>query len=188
MNKLNLVAGMFVITLLVGCAGNREAVLKATAQTRQDVYQVTLQPKVLSGKALLKIEFSIKSFKARLVNTYFKYTDFTTIINIDGQSMELTDEPVLEDLLGNPEINPEVGRGWRYIFKSNLLLSPGNHRITIAMPQLDVVVERDLTLIEGESLLNIVPIYKTSSYQKSKYPKFENGLYKLVLNLNSQVL
>lgn len=190
MKNLNLVVGMLVIVLLAGCAGNREAVLKATAQKRQDVYQIALQSHVDSGKSLLKIEFPVKPFKARFINTYSKHSDppYTVVVNIDGQPIELTDEPVYEDLLGNQELNPEVGRGWRYIFKKNLQLSPGDHRITIAVPLSDIVLEKELSLKEGENLLKITPVYRSSTYQKTKYPRYENGIQELVVNLNSRAL
>lgn len=164
MRRMNLVAWVVVVTSLMGCAGNREAILQASAQTRQDVFQVAQTPQIAPGKALLNIEFPVKTFKARFVNLYIKHTDppYTAIVNIDGQSIELTDEPVLEDLPGDFKNNPEAGTGWKYLFKKSIQLAPGSHRITIAVPQSDVVVEKELNLKAGENLLKFTPKYIAS--------------------------
>ncbi len=186
MRRVVLVVWAVVAVSLMGCAGNREVVLKAAAQTRQDVFQVALTSQAIPEKALLSIELPVKTFKARFVNSYFKHSDppYTVVVNIDGQSIELTDEPVLEDLPGNPENNPEVGRGWRYTFKAKLHLSTGNHKIIIAIPESDVAIERDVTLVEGENLLKMHPIYRASSFQKTKYQKFGNGIQGFLVSLN----
>ena len=190
MNKMILVAWMIAVALLAGCAGNSEAVLKTAIQTRQDVFQVVQAPQAMHGKALLKVEFPVKTFKARIFNTYIKHSDppYTAIINIDGQSVELMDEPVLEELPGDFKSNPEVGTGWKYVFKKTLQLAPGTHRITIAIPQSNVVEERELVLNVGENLLNLAPVYKASVTRYPNYPRFSYGLRGVSLQLNVNVL
>ena len=185
-----LVAWMIAVASLAGCAGNREAVSKATVQTRQDVFQVVQVPQVTPEKALLKIEFPVKTFKARIVNTYVKHSDppYTAVVNIDGQIIELMDEPVLEDLPGDFKINPEAGTGWKYVFKKTLQLAPGTHRITIAIPQSDVVVEKEFTLNAGENLLKLAPVYKSSATRDPNYPRFSRGLQGVTAQLISKTL
>lgn len=172
---------------MVGCAGNREALLKASAQTRQDVFQVTQSSQVVPGKALLKINFPIKTFKARLDGIYYKHSnpDYTAIINIDGQPIELKAEPFLEDLPGDFREYPEAGTGWKYVFKKSLQLEPGTHRITIAVPLSNVVVEKTLTLKQGENQLYLEPIYNASVSRYPHYPRFSKGLRGVDMKLNS---
>ncbi|MFA7061007.1 MAG: hypothetical protein WC156_09335 [Pedobacter sp.] len=190
MRRLILLALAVTVATLMGCAGNREAVLKATVQTRQDVFQVVQTSQVASEKALLNIEFPVKAFKARFVDLYIKHSNppYTVIVNIDGQSIELTDEPVLEEVEGDFKNNPEAGTGWKYVFKKSLQLAPGAHRITIAVPQSDVVVEKELTLNTGENLLKLTPTYIASISRYSNYPRFSLGLRGVTVQLNSNVL
>jgi len=190
MKKLKLVVGMFAITLLAGCAGNREAVLQAAAQTRQDVFEVVQTPTNSPGKALLQIEFPVKTFRARIANSYIKHRNppYTAIVNMDGQAIELTAEPVLENLPGDFRDNPEAGSGWKYVFKRTLLLEPGTYRMTIAVPLAGVVVEKELTLTAGEHLLKIAPTYNASVTRYPNYPRFNHGLSRVAGTLNNREL
>jgi hypothetical protein len=179
---------LFVLTSLSGCAGNGNAVLKAGQSTRQDVFQEYPESQVTPGKAQLQIEFPVKTFSARIFTTYVKHNDppYTVIINIDGQSVELTDEPVLEDLAGDIRDNPEAGTGWKYNFRKTLLLEPGKHRVTVAVPLSDVVAEKELLLHAGINLMQIVPEYNTSSSRHPGYSGFDHGLTTVQIKLNNQ--
>lgn len=190
MRKITLVAWVLTISSLLGCVGNQKAVLKATTQTRRDVFRVVQSIQVTPGKALLKIEFKVKNFKDRFFNTYAKYSNppYTVIVNVDGQPVELTDEPVLEDLPGDFKNNPEAGTGWKYVFKKTLELEPGTHQITIAIPLSDIVVEKLLILDAGENLLKIEPKYNTSVSKSPHYPRFSKGLRGISVQLNSTTL
>jgi len=189
MKKLNLVVGVFVISLLAGCAGNREAVQKASVETRQDIFQVVRNTPGVPGKALLEIEFPVKTFRARIVNTYIKHSDppYTVLVNIDGQSLELAADPVLEDLPGDFRDNPEAGTGWKYNFKKTLLLDPGFHQIMIAVPLSGVAFAKDLNLTTGENKLRITPAYNTSVARHQNYPRFSHGLQGLTTQVDSRI-
>jgi hypothetical protein len=65
---------------------------------------------------------------------------------------------------------------------------PGNHRISIAVPLADVVVEKEVVLKEGENLLQIVPTYKTSITRYPRRPWFTIGLRSISFILNGEVL
>lgn len=190
MRKIILVAWALTMLSLLGCAGNQEAVLKATTQTQRDVFQVVQSIQVIPGKAVLKIEFQVKNFKDRFFNTYVKYSNppYTVIVNIDGQPVELTDEPVLENLPGDFRNNPEAGTGWKYVFKKTLQLEPGTHRITIAIPLSDIIIEKPLILDAGENLLKIEPKYNASISKFPHYPRFSKGLRGIAVQLNSTTL
>lgn len=179
-----------VVASLSGCAGNMNAVQRAGESTRQDVFQEVSERAATSGKALLKIDFPVKNFKARIVNTYIKHSDpsYTVTINIDGQSVVLTNEPVLEDLPGDFMKNPEVGTGWKYTFKKELWLEPGKHHVTIAVPLSDISVEKEVTLNAGENLLQLVPVYTPSVSRHPDYPRFNHGLSRVEVKLNNQEL
>lgn len=173
---------------MAGCSGNKNTVIKSEQSTRLDVFQEVADSKPISGKALLGIEFTVKTYKSRIANTYIKHSDplYTVTINIDGQSIVLADEPVLEDLSGDFRSNPEVGTGWKYNFRKELQLKPGKHRVTIAVPLSGVVVEKELMLEEGKNHLKLVPVYNTSINRDPNYPKYIHGLKAVTLQLNSK--
>jgi len=179
-----------VVVSMSGCAGNRNAIVKAGESTRQDVFKEATASAAVSDKALLKIDFPVKNFKARFIENYIKHTDppYTITINIDGQSVVLASEPVLEDISGDFKENPEVGTGWKYNFKKELLLETGKHHVTIAVPLSDVVIEKDVTLKAGANLMQLAPVYNASISRYPNYPRFSHGLRSAVVKVNSQEL
>ncbi|OGU13539.1 MAG: hypothetical protein A2076_16580 [Geobacteraceae bacterium GWC2_53_11] len=185
-----IVVVMAAMVSISGCAGNGSAVIKAGVSTRQDVFREASDSTAIAGKALLKIDFPVKNTKARIATTYFKHSDpsYTVTINIDGQAIVLKDEPVLEDLPWDFKDNPEAGTGWKYAFKKELLLEPGKHHMTIAVPLSDVILVKDITLHAGTNILKVTPDYRTSGMRDRNYPKFNLGLNTLKLELNNQEL
>ncbi len=190
MKTMVIMALVFALAFMAGCAGNKNAVIKAGESTRHDIFQEVSEPRAISGKALLKIEFPVKSFKARFINTYIKHSDplYTVTLNIDGQSVVLTDEPVLEDLTGDFKENPEAGTGWKYNFRKELLLEPGKHHVTVMVPLSDVVTEKDVTIKAGANLMQLIPVYNASISRYPNYPRFSHGLRRVAVKLNSQDL
>lgn len=177
-----------VVVSMAGCAGNRNAVVKAGESTRQDVFKEVSDSAALPGKALLKIDFPLKNFKARFVETYVKHSDppYTVIVNIDGQSVVLVNEPVLEDLPGDFKENPEVGTGWKYNFKKTLALQPGKHHVSVALPVSDVIIEKEVDLKEGENVLQLSPKYIASISRYPNFPRFSHGIRSIATKLNNK--
>jgi hypothetical protein len=179
-----------VLAFISGCASNRNAVIKAGESIRQDVFKEVSDSTATSGKTLLKIDFPVKNYKARFINNYIKYSDppYTVTINIDGQSVVLSNEPVLEDVPGDFMKNPEAGTGWKYNFKKELLLEPGRHHVTVAVPLSDVVIEKDVTLNAGVNQLLLIPVYNSCSLRYRNYPRFNHGLSQVAVKLNNNEL
>lgn len=191
MRKISFVTYMIVVVAsLLGCAGNNEAISKITAGYRQDIFQIAPASQAGSGKALLNIEFPIKTYKTFFFGSYIKYTNppYNVVVNIDGQVTELTDEPVLEDTAGHYKDNPEAGTGWKYQFRKSLVLVPGRHRISVVVPLANIVVEKEVVLKEGYNLLQLVPIYNMPISRYSRYTWFSKGLRSISIKLNSEVL
>jgi hypothetical protein len=187
---IQVILSVAVVTFMSGCAGSSSAVVNADSSARQGVFQEVSVGEVRPGKALLKIEFPVKAFKARLINTYIKHSNppYTVVLTIDGQSAVLTDEPVLEDLPGDFKNNPEAGTGWRYQFRKELLLDPGKFHVTITVPLSDVAVEKDVTLNAGTNSLQLIPVYNASVSRYPNHPRFNHGLSRVAVKLNNQEL
>ncbi len=186
--KFLITISAFVI--LSGCAGNRELIAKAGISSRQDIFEEQQAGQTAPGKAVLKIEFPVKNYKAYFINHCYKYTDppYTVIVNIDGQTAVMSDDPVLEDLPGDFTKNPEAGTGWKYIFKKNLVLQPGRHSITVAAPLSDVVFKKEIELRAGENYLRLLPLYNTSVPRYPNSPRFSKGLHGITGTLNERNL
>jgi hypothetical protein len=190
MKTLKFIIPTIILTLLTACAGNRDIISKMSVSTRQDVFQENQATLPVSGSALLKIDFQVKNNKSYFINKYIKHTDppYTLTINIDGQVVTFTDDPVLKNLSGDFRDNPEVGTGWKYDFKKKLVLQPGKHHISAAVPLSDVFIEKEMVLKEGENTLMLSPEYKTSSTRYRNYPRFSYGLRGVIMKLNNQEL
>jgi hypothetical protein len=189
MKTLIRIAVLLVIASLSGCAGSSTAVPASGGSTRQDVFQVVQAAQTAPGATTLLVEFPLKAYKARIFNTFIKHSDppYTVILSIDGQSVELTDEPHLEFLPGSSNENPEAGTGWRYIFRTTLQLQPGNHQVVISVPLAEVRMEKQLTIVNGRNDLKIQPVYNSSISRHPAYTGFDHGLNSLLLRLNDQV-
>ena len=176
-----------LVAVMSGCASNKSQLLKAGDSIRHDVFKEVNGSTITPDKALLEIEFPVKGFKARFINTYFKHSDppYTVTLNIDGQSIVLTDEPVLEELPGDFKDNPEAGTGWKYKFRKKLLLEPGKYHVTIAVPLSDVVTEKDVTINAGANLMQLIPVYYASVTRYQNYPRFSHGLRRVAVKLNN---
>lgn len=190
MRKISVAVSLIVVTTITGCAGNHETILKIAAGPRRDIFQVVSASQAVSGMTLLNIEFSVKYYKYFYFNTYIKQIDppYKVVINIDDQVVELTDEPILEDLPGRYSENPEAGKGWKYQFRKTLLLNPGKHRISIAVPLSDVIIEKEVILKEGNNMLKLEPIYNAPITKYLAQPRFERGLRSISIKLNGGVL
>lgn len=191
MKAITLMALLAVLIASGGCSGGRERGTAAAVMTqRRDVFRDARTSQAAAGGALLNFDFPIKANRARFIHIYFKHTDppYTAILSIDGQSTELSCEPVLEDLPGDFRKQPEAGVGWKYSFSSSLALMPGKHRITVTVPQSGVSVEKEVELKEGLNILKILPIYRSSLSRYRNSPRFTNGLAGVSVQLNGQPL
>lgn len=192
MKRISVLIGVVALLALgiTGCAGNRDAIAKASLNSRQDVFQQTQSIQPLAGKALLNVEFPVKTYKSYFINTYTKHENppYTVTINIDGQVAVVSAEPVLENLPGDFRETPEVGTGWKYEFKETFILQPGTHHIIVAVPLSDALVEKTVVLKEGANSLQLAPVYNSPVSKYSRYPRFSKGLKSIAVKLNSQEL
>lgn len=189
-HDLKLLSAIAMATILSGCAGNREFIAKTAISSRQDVFRELQAGQTVDEKTMLAIEFPVKNYKTYFVNRYYKHTDppYTAILNIDGQATVMSDDPVLEEMPGDFTKNPEAGTGWKYVFKKVLLLKPGKHRITVAVPLSDLVFEKEIELKEGANNLKFLPLYNASATRFPNTPRFSKGLREIRSILNKQEL
>jgi hypothetical protein len=89
--------------------------------------------------------------------------------------------------------DPEAGDGMRYRFSKNMRIKAGSHRIAVAIPAEGIVIEREITLAEGNgNRLNLEPVYGVTAGKKrlGNYGEtsFMQGVKSLSLLFNDKVL
>lgn len=187
--KRNLIlAGMIIIAALIasGCASNRDLISTTSLGDRQDVFTEAFDQEARSGKAAADIKFSVKSNSSRFMWMYFRHTDppYRVHLNIDGQAVILDTEPVLEDKSPIDSKVPESGTGWKYEFSKRIALAPGKHKLTVALPADDVIVEQEVLLREGANTIIFKPIYKRRLLRPYKGENFTAGVKAVEVQVN----
>lgn len=169
-----------------GCANNRDLIAKASLATRNDVFAEAVSPETQSGKAIIDIKFAVKSNSSRFMEIYNKHSNppYRVHVNIDGQVLILEAEPVLEDKYPADNNLPESGTGWKYQFSKQIVLPPGKHKLTIALPIDDVIVEREIDLRVGTNTITMTPVYNKRSYRPYKRQNFTAGVKTLDLTVH----
>lgn len=169
-----LIAG-FVIS---GCANNRELIVSSSHATRNDVFTEIASSETESGKAIADIMFSVKSNSSRFAEMNIKHSNppYRVHVTIDGQTTVLEAEPVLENVSSAGINVPESGTGWSYTFSKRIALAPGKHKLTIAIPADNVIVEQEITLHAGENAIIVHPVYSKKLLRPYKGQNFAAGV------------
>ena len=171
-------------TFVAGC--NKNIAETMYRDTHQGVFRNYIENKPIPrGYAELTIFSSLKTplpgiypYGSQIIGT----PDFTLLINIDGQktlvkgdlSQEISEPKGLDE--------SEAGEGMRYLFKKDLLLKAGAHKLFVALPaEENAAIEKDLILKEGSrNSLRIDPIYESSEPAPGRgmfsSPSFMNGI------------
>jgi len=179
-------AALMLCVVTSGCATNRDLIAKASIATRSDVFTETVSSDVQVGKAIIDFAFSVKSNSYRFVEMYGKHSDppYRVYLNIDGQTAILEAEPFLEDKSPIDSSVPESGTGWKYQFSKRISLAPGKHRLTLALPIDDVIIEREVELRSGTNSITVIPIYSKRNLRPYKGENFTAGVRTLEITVH----
>lgn len=136
--------------------------------TRRDIFRETIEDATIpSGYAELTIISSLKTHKPGIYPYGSKVRgtpDYVLMINIDGQNVVVKGRLSEENSEPKGLYDPEAGEGIRYLFKKEILLNAGTHRLVLAVPEERVVVSRELTLKDGTTnTLRLEPIYGSTN-------------------------
>jgi len=177
-----LMAG-FVIS---GCANNRDLIAKSSYSTINDVFSAPSRSEAESGKAIADIMFTVKCNSLRFAEMYIKHSKplYRVHVNIDGQATVLEFEPTLEKISPIDSNAPESGTGWKYTFSKRIALAPGKHKLTIAIPIDDVIVEQEIALRAGVNTVTVIPVYKKRLVRPYKGHNFTAGVKTLKVMVN----
>lgn len=169
-----------------GCANNRELIAKASHATRSGVFVEIANSDAPPLKAIADIKLSVKSNSSYFLGAYNKHSNppYRVNVKIDGQTMVLESEPVLEAKSPIDASVPESGTGWKYQFSKRIALAPGKHNLTVALPIDDVIVEREVELRSGINSITVVPVYNKRSLRPYKGLNFTAGVKALEIIVN----
>jgi len=160
--------------------------------TVEVISQDGIVPKELTE---LRITASLKTHNPGIhaVSDIHGMPDYTMLLNIDGEQLELPGRLHKENSEPAKLVDPEAGDGIRYLFNKNLRLKAGSHTIRVTVQYDGVVVEKGMTLVDGSiNSLVLEPIYCPVPGKKRLgvygAPHFVKGVKGFSLILNGRTL
>ena len=183
---------MLALMVLSGCAESSALIKSNSTSLRTDVYEeLTNGASTPQGYVDLRITASLKTHKPGIYSASDIHgtPDYKLLLNIDGQAVLLRGNLQSENSESRGVVDPEAGDGIRYQFSKNLRLKSGTHKIVVALPDDEIAVAREITLVEG-NMNNLVlePIYSTKPGKRRlgtySTTSFREGIrtFRLMLN------
>jgi hypothetical protein len=179
------------LLLTCGCAERTAVVRSYGSSIRSDVFtEMAARSTAAPGTADLAFVATIKTHRPGAHYTLDNHgtPEYKLLLNIDGQALLITgllqevNEPVRVQ-------DPEGGEGIRYRFSKSLRLRPGKHTIVIALPEDDIVIEKEITLNDG-AVTNLVlePMYYSEPGKKvmQSAGTFTQGIRGFRFSLNGE--
>ncbi|ABB33715.1 putative lipoprotein [Geobacter metallireducens RCH3] len=197
MNRITMtVLAVVTLAILGGCAGTAELARTAAIATRQDVFVEKAQGQSLPpGYAELRVVSSLKTHGPEIYSRRDVHgtPEYKLLLNIGGQTAELSGDPRPERSEPLGLRDPEAGEGMRYRFTQTLYVKAGTHHMVVALPADNVATEREIILPEGSSTTIVLePGYGTASPRRrpSSYTvtDFREGIRALRVVLNDETI
>jgi hypothetical protein len=158
--------------MLLMTACNKNVINLMDQSPHPDVFLETSEGvPIPAGYAELTIVSSLKTHKPGIYpfGDKFKGTpDYVLVLNIDGQRLEIKGDLTEEKTDPKGLNDPEAGEGIRYLFKKEVLLTAGKHRLCVELQRERIDVKRELTLKDGTAnILRLEPNYRSSNSKGS---------------------
>jgi hypothetical protein len=161
------IAGALALVVLMvvatGCARNGEIIRMVGDQDQRAFPDVPGEGPIPLDYADLSLVFSLKTHRPGIYpfgKDSHGTPDLTLLLNIDGRAASIKGMPRLETSEAQRLRDPEAGEGVRYIFKKDVRLKAGVHRLFVALPEDGVAMEQVVTLAAGKGhLLVLEPVY-----------------------------
>jgi hypothetical protein len=192
MNGVKLLLVM-ALMLVSGCAESSALIKANSTSVRTDIFEeLTNGGLVPQGFTDLRITATLKTHKPGIYSASDIHgtPDYKLLLNVDGQAVQLRGSLQKENGETRGLVDPEVGDGIRYRFSKGLRLKAGTHRIVVALPDDNIAVEREITLVEGNvNNLVLEPIYSTAPGKRRPWASttsFKEGIRGIRLTLNDQ--
>jgi hypothetical protein len=189
---VGLVIMILGVGIIAGCVGNRDVIKAMSAGSRHDVFQEIPEGALpVPGYADIRIYSSLKTHEPGLYSEEDIHgtARYALLVGIDGQVGEFRGFAGREGSMDCMD-GPEEGKGVRYTFTKNLRIKAGVHRISVAIPYDDIVMERKINLVEKTTnTLILQPDYRRIPWRAPGYlhkTSFKEGIRSLRMELNGQ--
>jgi hypothetical protein len=143
-----IIVPLVLIIAFSGCATTAKKEIATKSQSeRTDIFHE------FAAEAVPQPGFSDLAVKASLKKPLDKRIEAAFLLNIDGQSVTwniMGREEKAPEYGEKGQPNPERGEGMKYLLSKNLRLSPGPHKIFLALPAENVFKDISITLKDGE--------------------------------------
>jgi len=157
-------------SLFSGCGELlRKEIVTQSQTARSDVFvELNKDEPVPAEFGVVRIKASIKTrtadyYLVNLGTSNVGKPAFPFIVNVDGQAMEWKVDGQKENTprFEKGKSMPDGGVGMRYVLNKIIRLKKGPHRMFVGLSRDNIIQEFDLTVKEGRSSLDIMPIYKS---------------------------
>lgn len=185
---------MLSLMVLSGCAKSSALIKANSASLRTDVYKELTNGVIApQGYVNLRVTATLKTHKPGVYSAKDIHgtPDYKLLLNIDGQAVLLRGNLQSENSESSGLVDPEAGDGIRYQFIKNIRLKAGTHRVVVALPDDEIAVAKEITLVEG-NMNNLVlePIYNRmpGKWRPAIYSKtsFKEGIKDIKIILNGR--
>lgn len=165
MNRVKLMLLAMTLTVVSGCAESVALIKANSTSMRMDIFEEITDGGIAPrGFSDLRLTATVKTHKPGIYSEADIHgtRDYKLLMNIDGQALLLRGSVQKENSEPMHLVDPEAGDGIRYRFNKKLRLKAGTHRVVVAFPDDEVAVEREMTLVEGDTNnLFFEPIYRS---------------------------
>lgn len=187
---------MATVLATAGCAGKGALIETVGVASTTGIFEkLEQQAPSVPGYADLRISSSIKTHSedAFVFNSCnHGSADYRLLLNIDGQPLQIKGKMAEERLSPVDRSDPEAGNGCRYRFEALVRLKAGRHTVTIAIPEDEVVVSKEVQLQEGANYLTVKPVYRQPGKSRKiaipGEPGFQGGIKAVLLQLDGKAI
>ncbi len=196
MKNIYLLLILLSMVIAGGCANSADLLKACSTSMRGDVFrEVSDQSPVPGGYADLLVVSSLKTHRPGFHQSDDAHgtSDYRLLINIDGQAAAIPGKLVEESIEPRKLGDPEAGEGIRYRFGKHLRLKAGIYKLIIALPDDNIAVAREITLVGGSAnRLAVEPVYGTKRsggrMSMGTDKDYKEGIRGLQLILNGKAL
>jgi hypothetical protein len=186
---------VLLLAFLAGCGATAKMIITKSQSERTDVFtEVTDTGARPQGSVDLVVKANIKThvagyYSGESETSLHGKPGYPFVLNIDGQAVvwkvdgQEHVKPAYDEQ-GKTSTDPEARKGIKYTMEKKLRLREGTHKVYLALPEDDYIVETDIALRSGEeAVLEFKPIY-WHKHIPYRIPTFLKGIRKYEIYLN----
>lgn len=198
MNKYSVyILAALVLVVMTGCGATAKMIAAKSQSERADVFTEAFDTGVKpQGFVDMVVKANLKThvagyYSGEAQTSLHGKPGYPFVLNIDGQAVVWKvdgheDVKPAYDEQGKTSTDPEARKGVKYLLEKKLRLREGAHKVYLALPEDDYIVEADIALRSGEeAVLEFKPLY-WHKHIPYRMPTFLKGISKYEIYLNGE--